>query len=84
MEISPQVRELLKKADDTLEWVQGRIDGLRVPTLPTEKRTQLASGCWHVALEHHQAITILTHEGLYGSARALIRSYSKPTCGGCG
>jgi hypothetical protein len=73
LQVSAPVRDRLNKADDTLKWVHGRIDGLRVPTLPTEKRTQLACACWHVAFEHHQAIVILTHEGLYGSARALIR-----------
>lgn len=70
---SRMVRARLKQSADVHLWVHSRLDGLKIATLPHDKRTQLASACWHVAVEHAQAIVLLGHAELYGSARALIR-----------
>ena len=63
----------LKESDDVLLWVHANLDGLKISKLPDDKRTQLASACWHVAVEHAQAIVVLVHERLYGSASTMIR-----------
>jgi hypothetical protein len=63
----------LKESDNVLLWVQRNLNGLRIPALPRDKRVQLAAGCLHMAIEHGQAIVVLVHERLYGSALALVR-----------
>jgi hypothetical protein len=54
-------------------WVYDQINGLKVASLPDSLRTQIAGGCFHAVIEHHQAIRNLIHDGLNGSALALIR-----------
>lgn len=54
-------------------WIHQQLDGRRLQELSTSKRVQLATSCWHVAIEHHQSIVILVAEGQHGSALALIR-----------
>jgi hypothetical protein len=39
----------------------------------SERRTRLAAGCLHLALDHHDAIILLTQHAVYGSAFALLR-----------
>lgn len=63
----------LKESDNVLLWVQRSINGLKIPALPTDDRVQLASPCFHMAIEHSQAIVVLVHERLHGSALALVR-----------
>jgi hypothetical protein len=70
---TPIITARLVLSDEMLKWVHGQLDGMRLPDLPTEKRTQLATSCWHIAIEHSQAIVVLVHEGLYGSALAMMR-----------
>ena len=70
---SPELEKRLKQSDDVLNWVHSKLDGLQIPELAHDKRVQLGSACLHVSLEHSQAIVILMHERLYGSALALIR-----------
>jgi hypothetical protein len=63
----------LEQSGDVLRWVHSNLDGLKVQQIQDSKRATLAAGCWHVAIEHGQAVVVLVHEGLYGSALALIR-----------
>ena len=70
---SPEIEKRLKQSDDVLIWVHSKLDGIRLPELPHDKRTQLGSACFHVSIEHSQAIVILMHERLYGSVIAFIR-----------
>ncbi len=41
--------------------------------LPSDRRSQIASGCFDVALEHQAAIALLCQAELYGSMLALFR-----------
>ena len=67
------VGRLLTRSERTLVWVADHIDGVRMPDLPHDKRLQLAGGCFHTAIEHGQAIVVLTQEKCFGSALALQR-----------
>ena len=69
---SAEVRTRLKLSDDTLLWVQARLNGLKIPTVPDDRRAQLASECWHLTIEHSQSIVMLVRQGLYELARALM------------
>lgn len=71
--LSPAIGQRLQESDRILHWVHSKLDGMKIPQLPDEKRSQLASACWHVAIEHSMAIVVLVHEALPGSALALIR-----------
>jgi hypothetical protein len=64
---------MVQQSIDVLRWVHGRLDGLKIAQLSVSKRVQLAGACWHVALEHGQAIVMLTEDALHGSALALVR-----------
>ena len=68
------VARSLKESERTLIWVADSITGQRLPDLPHDKRLQLAAGCLHMAIEHGQAIVVLTQEKCFGSALALQRS----------
>jgi len=56
------------------EWVQSKVDGLSCPKYSTVKRARMAGACWHVAIEHAQAVVLLMEARLHGSALALVRS----------
>ena len=71
--LSSAIKQQLKESDRILLWVQSKLDGMKIPQLPDDKRSQLAAGCWHVAIEHSMAIVVLVHEALHGSALAMIR-----------
>ena len=62
--------ETLKAAQSHVEWLALRIEGL---PLPVSDRDRLAAGCFHQALEHHEAIVKLVRRKLVGSAFALLR-----------
>ena len=64
----------LKESERTLIWIVDNINGLKVPDLPASKRLALAASCLHMAIEHGQAIVVLTQEKCFGSALALQRS----------
>ena len=59
---------------DLIEWIDDHTAGL---SLPADERSQLAVGCFDVALEHQAAIVLLHHSGLYGSVLALLRVLSE-------
>ena len=63
----------LEDSKNLLNWVATRLDGLRVPDLPDNKRLQMALACQHIAIEHAQAIIVLIDNKIYGSALALQR-----------
>ena len=63
----------LEKSMEVIVFVDDRLDGLTIHNLPDDKRLQLAGACLHQAIEHAQAIVVLVHVGLYGSAFALQR-----------
>ena len=67
------VGRLLTRSERTLVWVADHLDGVRIRALPRDKRLQLAGGCFHIAIEHGQAIVVLTQEKCFGSALALQR-----------
>ena len=54
--LSSAIKQQLKESDRILLWVQSKLDGMKIPQLPDDKRSQLAAGCWHVAIEHSMAI----------------------------
>lgn len=55
---------------ELVKWIDEHTAGL---TLPADERTQMAIGCFDVALEHQGAITLLHAAGLPGSMLALLR-----------
>lgn len=59
---------------DLIQWIDDHTAGL---SLPADERSQLAVGCFDVALEHQAAMVLLHHSGLYGSALALLRVLSE-------
>ena len=59
---------------DLVGWIDDHTAGL---SLPTDERSQLAVGCFDVALEHQAAITLLHSSELYGSMLALLRVLSE-------
>ncbi|MCY4585832.1 MAG: hypothetical protein OXB98_07335 [Bryobacterales bacterium] len=67
------VSKLLQPSERTLLWVADQLDGLTLPGLSDNKRLRLAAGCLHIAIEHAQAIVVLTQEKCFGSALALQR-----------
>ena len=67
------VSKLLQTSERTLLWVANQLDGLTLPGLSVNKRLRLAAGCLHIAIEHAQAIVVLTQEKCFGSALALQR-----------
>ncbi len=67
------VSMLLRQSERTLLWVANQLDGLKLPGLSGNKRLRLAAGCLHLAIEHAQAIVVLTQEKCFGSALALQR-----------
>ena len=67
------VLEQLQESGGLIHWVHARLDGLKVPDLPTSKRVQLTGACWHLVVEHHGAVVVLVESGLHGSALALLR-----------
>lgn len=59
---------------ELVKWIDEHTSGL---TLPTDERTQIAVGCFDVALEHQGAIALLHSAGLLGSMLALLRVLSE-------
>lgn len=70
---SKAIQTRLKKSEQILHWVQGHLNGKKIPELPTSKRVQLAAACWHIAIDHQMSIVVLVHETLHGSALTLMR-----------
>lgn len=60
--------------EDLIQWIDDHTAGL---VLPADERSQLAVGCFDVALEHQAAIVLLHHSELYGSVLALLRVLSE-------
>ena len=69
----PGICDHLEKSKKLSCWVADRLDGQRIPSLPHNKRLQLAMACQHLAIEHAQAIICLIDHELHGSALALQR-----------
>ena len=69
----PAINQRIRESERILQWVQSKLNGMKIPQLPDDKRSQLASACWHVAIDHSMAIVVLVRETLHGSALALIR-----------
>jgi hypothetical protein len=63
----------LQRSDEVIRWVHSNLDSKKIPTLPNEKRLQLAAACWHTAIDHQMAVGVLVHETLHASALALMR-----------
>jgi hypothetical protein len=61
---------LVKSAETLVTRLAQRIEGLKIPA---EDRNRIAAGCFHQALEHHEAIVHLVRRNLLGSAMALVR-----------
>ena len=59
---------------DLIQWIDNHTAGL---TLPADERSQLAVGCFDVALEHQAAVTLLHSSELYGSTLAMLRVLSE-------
>jgi len=62
--------DALREADDLVIWIHKRTDGL---VFNEDDRNNIGERCFHLALEHHVAITVLVRARLYGSAWALAR-----------
>ena len=60
--------EQLQRSFELMTEIADEINGLRIKELPGNKRLQLAAACWHMAIEHGQAIPLLLWEEMYGSA----------------
>lgn len=60
----------LEQSEAIAAWIDARVDGLDIPN---NVRVRLAAACLDMALEHHCAILLLTRQGRYGSAAALVR-----------
>lgn len=61
---------LLKAAEDLISRIGRQIEGIDIPATD---RNRIAAGCFHQALEHHEAIVHLVRRNLLGSAMALVR-----------
>jgi hypothetical protein len=59
---------------ELVRWIDEQTSDL---ALPTDERTQLALGCFDVALEHQAAITLLHLARLPGSMLALLRALTE-------
>jgi hypothetical protein len=55
---------------DVVAWINATTSGIEIPS---DKRSQIASACFDVAIEHQAAIALLADSGLYGSMLALFR-----------
>jgi len=71
--VSTPIADAIVAANTLSVWLAEQLNGFRIPSLPEEKRVQLSSACFHIAMEHQQAINTLIVQGLSGSAMALIR-----------
>lgn len=65
--LSPQ---RLHDAGELVEWLRL---ALHERSLPATSRTRASAGCFRIAQEHHHAIVILMHHGLYASCFSLLR-----------
>lgn len=63
----------LEESKELSGWVACRLDGQRIPSLPHDKRLQLAMACQHLAIEHAQGIICLVDHQFQGAALALQR-----------
>jgi len=59
---------------DLVRWINDHTAGL---ILPADERSQMAIGCFDVALEHQAAMTLLHSSEHYGSMLALLRVLSE-------
>lgn len=76
--VTPRLAKAIRGAEEKGRWVQSRLDGLQLPALNQEKKTlekraRISAGCFHMAIEHSQALVLLLSQGLPGSALALQR-----------
>lgn len=71
--VSAAVADAIVAANTLSIGLAEQLNGFRIPRLPEEKRVQLSSACFHIALEHQQSLNTLVVQGQYGSAVALIR-----------
>jgi len=71
--VTPALSDRLTQSEQNTVWVHSRIDALAVSSLSTDARLQGAGACWATAVDHYEAIVLLTRAGHYESARALIR-----------
>lgn len=59
---------------ELVHWIDVHTAGL---SLPADERSQLAIGCFDVALEHQASVAVLHSTELYGSMLALVRVLSE-------
>ncbi len=52
------ISDSLKKSKKLSAWVADRLDGLKIPDLPNNRRIQLAMACHHLVIEHGQALLV--------------------------
>lgn len=55
---------------DLVRWIDDRTIGLKITG---DRKQQIASGCFDVAIEHQAAIALLCDARLFGSAHAMLR-----------
>ncbi len=72
-EVFGEQGEQLQRSFELMTEIADEINGLRIKELPTCRRLQLAAACWHIGIEHGQAILILLDQERIGSALALQR-----------
>ncbi len=65
------IEDYLEKPKDFWLWLHLRTNEMPFASLDT--RVRCAGGCFHLALEHNDAIIVLTQNRLYGSAWVLAR-----------
>jgi hypothetical protein len=60
----------LRSEEALVSRLSQRIEGLEISATD---RNRISAGCFHLALEHHEAIVHLIRRNLFGSAMALVR-----------
>lgn len=71
--MAPELSDRVAQSEQNTVWVHSWMDALTVSSLVTDARLQQAGACWATVVDHYHAIVLLTRNGHYDSARALMR-----------
>ncbi len=74
------IDERLSSLRDLAQWIDMNTRNLEIPN--DDRKKQIASGCFDVAIEHQAAIILLGQAQLYGSMHAMMRILVEATVRG--
>lgn len=64
------LENFISNSEELVKWLHGHAYNFKIPD---DLRSRLATSCFHVALDHHESIVLLTSSGRWASAFSLVR-----------